>query len=696
LHGRRLLLARGSWITLTALTLAIFCGSLPAYLDQLHTRCAGATCSYQQLTAAQVHSLQALGWSLDQYVAVQIALNLLSLSVGLGVGALIVWHRSDDRMAVLVALAVVAFAPMIATASLMSSSSPWAMPNQGLFLLSFCLYLLVFLLFPSGHFEPRWMRWIFVVCFGVDALFVFLPSIDVIPNNPVSNVGWLVGLGLMAMIALAQVYRYRSVSTPLERQQTKWVVFGYAAPIAVNVMGTPLALVPAFAVPHSLAPMVGVELSLLLAIVPPFAFGVAILRFRLWDIDLVINRSLVYGVLTMSVVGLYVLVVVGLGTLVQAKGNILLSLLATGLIAVLFQPLRAHLQRGINRLLYGERDEPYAVLSRLGTHLKATIAPEAFFPKIVKTVAQALKVPHAAMTIKQGEEFCIVASFGSPQGESIVVPIDYQNEIVGQLHLTPRRPHEAFTPADRRLLEAVAAQAGVAVHAARLTADLQRSRERLVTTREEERRRLRRDLHDGLGPTLASMTLKVDAARNLLTQHPTEVEPLLVEVKTHLQGTIAEIRRLVYDLRPPAMDELGLVSALQEQIRRYHDPSGVKVVLEAPPQLPLLPAAVEVAAYRIVVEALTNVARHAQADTCRVRLQHIDADTSADARTNADVLIVDVSDDGLGLPPQHPLGVGLASMRERAAELGGTCSITSGATGGTQVLARLPLPTAKE
>jgi hypothetical protein len=275
LHGRWLLLARGGWITPTVLSLAIFFGGLPTYLHQLHTLCAGALCSYQQLAPGQVQTLVALGWSLDQYVALQIALTLLSLGVGLGVGMLIIWRRSDDRMAVLVALAVVAFAPMIATASVMSSSSPWAVPNQGLFLLSFCLYLLVFLLFPSGQFEPWWMRWIFVVLFGVDALLVVgaLPTIDGITNNPVSNVGWLVGIGLMTMTALAQVYRYGRVSTPLERQQTKWVVFGYSVPIALNVIGTPLALVPAFAVPHSLVPMVGVELSLLLAIVPRLPLG---------------------------------------------------------------------------------------------------------------------------------------------------------------------------------------------------------------------------------------------------------------------------------------------------------------------------------------------------------------------------------------------------------------------------------------
>jgi signal transduction histidine kinase len=175
------------------------------------------------------------------------------------------------------------------------------------------------------------------------------------------------------------------------------------------------------------------------------------------------------------------------------------------------------------------------------------------------------------------------------------------------------------------------------------------------------------------------MTLKLDAARNLLKQQPAAVDPLLVEVKAQLQATIADIRRLVYDLRPPALDELGLVSALREQAMQYHQLNGVQVVIETPAQLPVLPAAVEVAAYRIVLEALTNVARHAQARTCRVRLALTDA------------LTIEVTDDGQGIPGQHHAGIGLTSMRERAAELGGTCTITSGAIGGTHVLVQLPV-----
>jgi signal transduction histidine kinase len=214
----------------------------------------------------------------------------------------------------------------------------------------------------------------------------------------------------------------------------------------------------------------------------------------------------------------------------------------------------------------------------------------------------------------------------------------------------------------------------------RLTADLQHSRERLVTAREEERRRIRRDLHDGLGPALASLTLKLDAARNLLARDPATAEALLLELKTQTQTAIADIRRLVYGLRPPALDELGLVSAIREHAARNVSADSLRVSVEAPESLPPLPAAVEVAAYRIALEALTNVARHAQAKNCTVAL------------TIKEDLRLEISDDGVGLPPGHRLGVGLTSMRERAEELGGTCIIERRAASGTRVSATLPLP----
>ena len=457
-----------------------------------------------------------------------------------------------------------------------------------------------------------------------------------------------------------------------ERQQLKWLAYGAAfgtitigATVAASFFDIDLGSVPFY-----------------LAVAGfPIAIGIAILRYRLWDIDLLINRTLVYGALTASVVGIYVLVVGYLGVLFRTHSNLIVSLLATGLVAVLFQPLRDRLQRGVNRLMYGERDDPYAVLSRLSQRLEATLAPEAVLPTIVETVKESLNLPYAAIALKQGEAFGVAASSGTLVNDTLRLPLVYQNEKIGQLLLAPRAPGETFSPADRQLLDDLAREAGVAVHAVRLTTDLQHSRARLVTTREEERRRLRRDLHDGLGPTLASLAQRLDTARILVPRDPNAAVALLGDLTAQVKTTITDIRRLVYALRPPALDELGLVSALREHAAHYNESNGLSISMEAPERLPPLPAAVEVAAYRIVLEALTNVARHAHARTCHIHLE----------LREAQVLYLEVTDDGGGLPKDYHAGVGLTSMRERAMELGGECRIEPGPTHGIRVVARLPL-----
>jgi len=676
---RWIVLARGTWITVVALTIVTCVGSLPGYLAQLQTPCAPTACFYQQLTRAQAETLTGTGWSLGEYAAFTLTLLLITFGACLVVSTLIIWRRPDDRMALLVALLLVTLGAIDVTANA-PASSPWFVPDKAVTFLAVSFVLLVFTLFPTGRFAPRWMRWNLVVGLAVYALSPFFPAAPFHLQTVLVQPGWLAFLFELALVALIQVYRYRRVSSPLERQQTKWVVFGLAWPTLVMVLVSGLALLfPVTVERHGLLLVTYFEVSFLLALAFPLSFGVAILRYRLWDIDRLINRTLVYGLLTALVVGVYVLVVNVLSAVVRSDAEGLFAVLVTGLIAVLFQPLRLRLQRLVNRWMYGERDDPSAVLSHLGRRLETTLEPQAVLCTIVETVAQALKLPYAALVLKQGEALITAAAFGRPQPNPLILPLVHQSETIGQLHLAPRAPGEAFTPADYRLLADFAQQAGIAAHAVQLTAALQHSRERLVAAREEERRRLRRDLHDGLGPTLASMTLKLDAARNLLTQRPEETGPLLADVSGQLKATIVDIRRLVYDLRPPALDELGLVSALQEHVLQYRQLNGVHVHIEAPPQLPTLPAAVEVAAYRIALEALTNVARHARAQTCWVRL------------TLTEALTIEVFDDGQGLPSQAQGGVGLASIRERAAELGGTCVIANGPTGGAQVLVRLPL-----
>jgi signal transduction histidine kinase len=512
----------------------------------------------------------------------------------------------------------------------------------------------------------------------------------------------LVAIVILASGVLAQVYRYHRLMGRIERQQTRWVVFGISITLLLYIVGSLVYLQFNTGSPTAklvsnfiMAPVFALALLLV-----PITITISILRFRLWEIDRLINRALVYGLLSAFVVGVYVLIVGFLGQLLHPRGELhqpfdfALSLLATAGIAVLFQPVRERLQRFVNHVLYGlGRDDPYAVLSRLGQRLEATLAPEAVLPTLVEAIAQALRLPYVAIALQRanGSEPEIAAAYGLPVGAAVRLPLTYQAGHVGELLIAPRAPDETFTPAEQRLLTDIAHQAGVAAHAVRLTADLQRSRERLVTAREEERRRLRRDLHDGLGPALALHSLKVGSARSLLSrslpalsglgsaeQDIAAADAVLAALERDIAGALADIRRLVYDLRPPTLDELGLVAAIRESAARYAptaapNANALRITVDAPEPFPLLPAAVEVAAFRISQEALTNVVRHAQARTCHIGLK---------------------LDDGVGLSAartEHPAGVGLASMRERAEELGGTCVIESPPTGGTRVRAYLPL-----
>jgi signal transduction histidine kinase len=257
------------------------------------------------------------------------------------------------------------------------------------------------------------------------------------------------------------------------------------------------------------------------------AVGAAVLRYRLWDIDLIVNRTLVYGGLSACVIGLYVLIVGYFGALFRIPNNPVISLIATALVAIAFQPLRGLLQGVVNRLMYGERDAPYQVLARLDQQLALALPPEEVLPALVKTIATILKLPYVAIALVQSDasplpEERLVAIYGypTPHAQMSRLPLVYQGETVGQFVLAPRPGEVQLTRADRQLLEDLARHAGVIAHAVRLTADLRLSRERIVVAREEERRRLRRDLHDGLGPMLASLTLTLAAAREYLRQIP--------------------------------------------------------------------------------------------------------------------------------------------------------------------------------
>ena len=684
LRGGWLVLARAAWVVMTLLILGLNIAALPHYDALLQAVCTvPAKCFNDQLTAADMQGLHASGSSIGVYATLTVAVQGLSVLLCVILGALLFWRRSDEPMALFCAFMLVMFSGAGITNILQEGLAPLSLSWYALvYLLDFLgqvSFLLFFYLFPSGRFVPRWTRWTALLFAGLEAWTIITFSPGAFTSGPEA----LAFFGLLLTPVVAQVYRYRHVSTPEQRQQTKWVVFA----LALTIVGfISLLSVIHFFFPTGLLSAIVDNIigTLALTLLIPCAIVIAILRSHLWDIDLIISRTLVYGMLTACVVALYVLVVVGLGALLQSSGNLLISLLATGLVAVLFQPLREQLQRAVNRLMYGERDTPYRVISRLGQRLEATLAPDEMLPTIVETVAQALKLPYVAITLKQEGELVTAASYGVPKESLTYLPLVYHTEQIGELLLAPHASGETFTPADRVLLDDLARQTGVAAHAVRLSADLQRlatdvqrSREHLVTAREEERRRLRRDLHDGLGPTLATIIVKAEAAHDAITAEPAQAMTLLEELIGQAQTAIADIRRLVYNLRPPALDDLGLIVAIRAQAMHYEHP-GLHVSVEAPEPLPELPAAVEVAAYRIMQEALTNVVRHANARSCLIRL------------TFDGALHLEITDDGCGLPADRQAGVGLRSMQERAVEVGGSYVIEALPSKGTRVQASLP------
>jgi two-component system NarL family sensor kinase len=547
------------------------------------------------------------------------------------------------------------------------------------------------LLFPDGHLPSRrwrpagWLAGVLLVA-GAAAAAVH-PGPMTAPFGRLANPAGLAGLGpvpgvltgvafsgtlLLALGAAGSLLVRLRRAAGAERAQLRLVVLAVGLLLGVVAV----VVVAAAVLPGSGRPAAWVGEWMVAAAVAavPVAVAVAVLRHHLLDIDVVVNRALVYGALTVCLAAVYGAVVAGLGGLVRGA-----SLVAAGLVAAGAHPLYRRLQAGVDRLLYGDRADPYA-LSRLGRRLEASLAPETVLPAVVETVGQALRVPAVTIELDRDGRLEVAARYGSAAGRPAELPVVHRGQQVGRLLVWPRTPAKGLTGADLRLLGDLARQAGAAADAVRLTGALQRSQERLVGAREEERRRLRRDLHDGLGPLLGGVSLGLAGARHRLRRDPAAAEQMLRRLEDQLQAASGEIRRLVDGLRPPSLDELGLVPALRERAARFqHGTAGLSVTVEGPDALPALPAATEVAAYRIALEALTNAARHAHARRCVLRLA-VDR-----------ALELQVCDDGRGIPAAHHAGVGLASMRQRAREVGGTCTVDPEPGGGTRVTARLPL-----
>jgi signal transduction histidine kinase len=548
------------------------------------------------------------------------------------------------------------------------------------------LAVYVLLLFPNGRSAGRGWR-LFALVYGIAFVFVDVVGsldpggVDGFPNPLAvhgwlgtaihdfdAHSGWILPFGTVA--ATLSVVLYLRSLPATERRPARLVA------------GAGLAFTAAFIACNGLLASVGgptlPEWPTSIALfVFAYLVTIAILRDRLFEVDLMVNRVLVYLGLTAVIVALYGGVVAAAGA--AFGSHVVTSGLTAVVVALLALPLRRSLQERVDTLMYGRSADRFEAVSRLGQRMEAGLTPTEMLEAVTAEITTAMAVPYAAIELQSGHDGPVIVAFnGACSTDQHRVPLMFKHERLGDLIVGARAPGEVFRDADVALLSELARQAAVTVRATELSLELQRSREQIVTAREEERRRLRRDLHDGFGPQLAGVALQLDAAENLAQRDPARAGELITRARDETQATVAAIRRLVYGLRPPSLDERGLVDAVREQASRLTN-NGLEISVQCDADLTELPAAAEVAAYRIAVEAISNVARHARAARCTVSFRA------------GETLIVEVSDDGRGMREDESAGVGISSMRERARELGGRCQINRGATGGTHVLAEIPL-----
>ena len=483
----------------------------------------------------------------------------------------------------------------------------------------------------------------------------------------------LLGIGYAAvplslLVPFAVVVRRYRASAGEARTRMRWLL--WAAVVDVLVMLSILVLPRALT---SAGLTVGVGLT-------GVAVTVGILRPHLVDVERLLGGTFLYAAMAVTVLAVDACVLGVTGAVLgQRLGERDAAVLALLVVTAGYGPLRQRLWMLIRRGVLGRRDDPYRVVAGLAEQLERVDTPEEQLLAVARSVAEAFRTPYVAVEVYRAGGANLLAEHGTRPAGTQQLPITYRGETVGRLVLPRGGPRAALSRRDERLLGDVVRQAAFAARTSHLAGELQRSREQIVTAREEERRRLRRDLHDGLGPSLGGVALRIDTARNLAARDPQESDRLLRQAREDVTAALADVRRLVHDLRPPALDDVGLLGAVRQQAQRLQG-NGLGVSVHGGDGLDGLPAAVEVAAYRIASEALTNVVRHAGARTCRVALEVVGSD-----------LVVEVVDDGTGIPAGTPTGVGLVSLRERAAELGGECRIECPDSRGTVVRARLPL-----
>jgi signal transduction histidine kinase len=561
----------------------------------------------------------------------------------------------------------------------------------------------VFLLFPTGR--PPSPRWRWVLWTGTAAIVVFAATLAIESEtelglkNPFFDVseavtGPAIGIGAGVFVgsviagAASLVLRFRR-SRGDEREQLKW----FAAAASVVALFLVVVVFSGLVTPgRGLFGRVAEIGGIVSFMSIPVATGVAVLKYRLYDIDVVINKTLVYAVLAAFVTAVYVGIVVGVGALVGSRGNLLLSIVATAIIAVAFQPVRERARHVANRIVYGRRATPYEVLSEFSERMTATYAAEDVLPRMARILGEGTAASRAEVWLRVGEELTRAASWpGATDGRMAVplsegevpeivdvdraVPVRYRGELLGALAFA-KPPNEPVTPAEDKLLWDLAAQAGLVLRNVRLIEELRASRQRLVAAQDEERRRIERNLHDGAQQQLVALSVKARLAESLVGRDPDKERELLGQIKAETQEALENLRDLARGIYPPLLADKGLAAALEAQARKVSFPVTVE-----PNGIGRYSPDAEATAYFCVLEALQNAAKYADASEGVVRLGQEDGH-----------LVFSVTDDGRGFDPATtPPGSGLQNMADRVEALGGSVEVESSPGAGTKVTGRIPM-----
>ena len=481
-----------------------------------------------------------------------------------------------------------------------------------------------------------------------------------------------------------------------ERQQLKWLTFTLAA-LMLCVITWSLGGGPPGYSPHLTVATVAFVIFLgLLAFGIPGATLIAITRYRLYDIDLIINRTLVYGFLAIVITAVYALIVVYVGALVGGPGRFGLSLLATALIAVAFQPVRDRAQRMANRLVYGKRSTPYEALSQLNEQIAGTYGGEEILERMTRILAEATGAERAELWVRRGQEIVrtstwpVVPSASSAMSNGRlpeiaadkVLPVTHKGQLLGALAIIKKRG-ESLSPLEEKLLADLASQAGLVLENAGLNRellarldDLQASRQRLVTAQDEERRRIERNIHDGAQQQLVALSVQLGLLERILAKDPEKAMTMAAALRQDAVEAVETLRELAHGIYPPLLASDGLAAALKQQVRRSPLPVDVDVR-----DIPRQPKEVEAAIYFCCLEALQNIAKHAAATSANIRLW-----------ANDGQLQFAIQDDGRGFDPSLTKdSSGLQNMRDRMQALGGTLDVRTRPGGGTIVAGNVPL-----